>query len=231
MHTICLLNSNVLLSQLLCLAEPTISGMVKQKQELSEYEQQRQANIAERDALLKKLSIDAQAAGLGTKARPGHSKSSLIKKKTPAKKIKEEAVPRRTSSRIAGLEADSEVAKRKADEEHEAVREAARIKRQRVSGDLNLNDIIVAGKELDQNVFADVLRRGAQPYERTFGEDEVKATSDKELKALREKMSSLELYEEWEPNGGLPNPTATLLLMHHRNQNNAGPDIFNRLPP
>ena len=42
--------------------------------------------------------------------------------------------------------------------------------------------------------------RGAQPHFRTFTEDDIKETTDEGLKALREKMSGLELYEGWEPN-------------------------------
>ena len=173
------------------------------KEAISEYELQRQANIAERDALLKQLSLDATSAGFGSKrAKNAISGSKAPKKRAPAKKIKEEVVPRRTSSRIKGLEADSEVAKRKAEDEYEAVQEAARIKRQRVSGDLDLKDIVVTGSGWDktQNMFGDVVNRGAQPYERTFGDSEVKATTDKELRELREKMSGLGLYEGFEPN-------------------------------
>ena len=173
------------------------------KQELSEYEQQRQANIAERDALLKKLALDAASAGIApkpTKNSTGSGRSA--KKKAPVKKVKEEVVPRRTSSRIAGIEADSEKAKRKADEEYEVAQEQARIKRQRVSGDLSLGDIVVTGNgwNNNKNAFVDIVNRGANPYERTFGESEVKATSNKELKALREKLSGLELYDGFEPN-------------------------------
>ena len=206
--------------------------MTKAKQELSEYELQRQANIAERDALLKKLSLNAAASGLGLKAPKAASNGSKLHKKraTGPKKVKEEAAPRRTSSRIAGLEADSEVAKRKADEEHEAAQEAARLKRQRVSGDLDLKDIIVAGKELDKSMFADVVNRGAQPYERTFGDDEVKATSDKELRALREKMSGLELYEGFEPSSMYSKRCNKTLLRSNRNQNNSRTYLFSWIP-
>jgi hypothetical protein len=42
--------------------------------------------------------------------------------------------------------------------------------------------------------------RGAEPYVGTFDADDIKETTDKGLKALREKMSGLELYEGWEPN-------------------------------
>lgn len=175
----------------------------KEPIELSEYEKQRQANIAQRDSLLKQLALDAASAGLGPKSIKPPSKSSSSRKKKPAvKKVKEEPLPRRTSSRLAGLTADSEVAKRKAEDEYVAVQEAARAKKQRVSGDLNLSDIVVAGKEWDssENFFVDVVSRGAKPYDRTFGETDVKETTDKELRALREKISGLELYDGFEPN-------------------------------
>ena len=177
--------------------------------ELSDFEKQRQANIAERDALLKKLTQEAQQAGLYTRppskgATSGASRPA--KKKTPLKrKIEEDAQPRRTSSRLAGLTADSEKARVKAEQEYEAVQEAARAKRMRVSGDLAIGDIQVAGKNWNKNgngfLGVDVLNKGvAKPYERTFGEDEIRETTNKELKAMREKMSGLELWDGWEPN-------------------------------
>ena len=180
---------------------------------LSEYERQRLANIAERDALLKKLALDAAETGFAPKtARTSPTTPKPQKKRGPVRKTKEEALPRRTSSRIAGIEADSEKAKRKAEEEYEAIQEAVRVKRQRVSGDMDLKDIVVAGKEWDKdrNVFLDVVSRGARPYERTFGDSEVRETSDKDLRALRERLSGLELYDGFEPNSkqSIPEHTA-----------------------
>ncbi|KAL8703889.1 MAG: hypothetical protein Q9201_002940 [Fulgogasparrea decipioides] len=175
----------------------------KESVELSEYERQRLENIAQRDRLLKQLALDASSAGLGPGQKPKHAKAANPHRKKPTvKKVKEENVPRRTSSRIAGLEADSEVAKRKAEEEYVAVQEAARVKRQRISGPLDLSEVQVAGKGWDknENFLVDVVSRGANPYERTFGEEEVKETTDKELRALREKMSGLGLYDGFEPN-------------------------------
>ena len=175
--------------------------------EISDFEKQRLANIAERDALLKELTQEAHRAGLYQKPA---SKSTANgagrseKKKAPVKRVKKEEDfgPRRTSSRLAGIQADSEVAKRKADQEYEAVQEAARVKRQRRSGDLALGDIVVNGRLNGAGFLGtDAILKGvARPYERTFGEDEIKETTDKELKTLREKMSSLELWEAWEPN-------------------------------
>ena len=174
----------------------------KESTEISEYERQRLENIAQRDKLLKQLALDASSAGLGPGSKPKPSKPAAAKKKPAVKKIKEENLPRRTSSRIAGIEADSEVARRKAEDEYVAVQEAARVKRQRISGPLDLKEVQVAGKDWDknENFLVDVVIRGANPYERTFGDEEVKETTDTELRALREKMSGLELYDGFEPN-------------------------------
>ena len=184
---------------------PVVIIMAKKEPiELSEYEKQRQANIAQRDNLLKQLALDARSAGLGPKpvSKPPSKPPSSHKRKEPAARFKEEILPRRTSSRLAGLTADSEVAKRKAEDEYVAVQEAARVKRQRFSGELNLSDAVVGGKNWDksENFLVDVVSRGAKPNDRTFGEMEVKETSDKELRSLREKMSGLELYDGFEPN-------------------------------
>jgi hypothetical protein len=171
-----------------------------QATEPSDFEKQRLANIAERDALLKKLTQEAQSAGLYTKPpslQNGQKRTATAKPKgPPAKRVKKEAVevvPRRTSSRLAGLQADSEVAKQKAEVEYEAAKEAQRAKWERVTGDLSFSGTGLIG--------TDVLLKGvATPYARTFNEEQIRETSDKDLKALRERMSGLQLWEEWEPN-------------------------------
>lgn len=173
--------------------------------ELSDYEKQRQANIAQRDKLLKDLALDARAAGLGpkpvTKAPTKNSTQKRVKSATRRVKL-EDVGPRRTSSRLQGIVADSEVAKRKAEDEYVAVQEEARRKRQRNNADLNLGDVVVRGDRWDRNnnFLVDVASRGANPYERTFDDTDIKETSDKELRSLREQMSNLELYDGFEPN-------------------------------
>ncbi|EXJ92759.1 hypothetical protein A1O3_01311 [Capronia epimyces CBS 606.96] len=171
--------------------------------EQSDFEKQRLANIAERDALLKKLTQEAQQAGLYSKpasAGPpnGQKRPAKAKRKEPpAKRVKKEieVVPRRTSSRLAGIQADSEVAKHKAEEEYEKAKDVERQRRQRVTGDLNFAG---DGSSL---IGTDVLLKGvATPYERTFDDDDIRETSDQELKALRQRMSSLGLWDAWEPN-------------------------------
>ena len=179
--------------------------------EQNEYEAQRAANIAKNQALLRELQLNAAKAGLGipkTSVKSSTSTSILPdrshrrKEKPKVKKEKIEVVPRRTSSRLAGLQADSEVAKRKAEEEYAAIQEAARIKRQRVSGELDLSNIVVTGKDWDKsrNLLVDVSRSSNRRYEKTFTEEDVKTTGDKDLKALRQRMSGLRLYDGFEPN-------------------------------
>jgi len=175
--------------------------MVKKEAGLSDYELQRQANIAKNQALLKELQLNAASAGVAPAAKPARtSTSTAVKAKRKAlPKIKEEIAPRRSSARLQGIVADSEVAKRKAEDDAALFREADRAKRQRVSGDLKLGDIVVGGQEWNKS--GNFLRnvQPAQPYERTFGDEDVSSTTDKDLRELREKMSGLELWEGVEP--------------------------------
>ena len=177
------------------------STSIAAEAEVSDFEAQRLANIAERDALLKKLQTEAASAGLYTKPKPVGRPAK--KKQTPAKRVvkEEDAGPRRTSSRLAGIQADSEVAKRKAEDDYVAVKEAERAKRQRRSGDLVLGEIGVDARGRERELFGTdkILKGVAEPYVRTFDGEDVRKTSDKELRALRERMSGLQLWEKWEP--------------------------------
>jgi WD repeat-containing protein 76 len=174
--------------------------------ELSEFEKQRLANIAERDALLKKLTLEAQSAGLFSKplSKTSAADGSKLKKKVPVKKKEDEApVPRRMSSRLRGLTADGEVTKRKAEKAYEDAQEAERVKRMRRSDFFTFDKMVVSGQKLNPDglVGIDIVTKGvARPYERTFGEEDVKKTTNKDLKALREQMSGLRLWAPWEPN-------------------------------
>jgi hypothetical protein len=170
----------------------------KEKPEMSAFERKRLENIAVNQAMLKDLSTTADKI---MPKPPGRPKSSAAPRKKVAPVKREAPRPTRTSSRIAGVEADSETAKRKAEVEYEFAQEQAKAKKQRVSGDLSFNDVVVEGKKWnkDDNFFSGIMR-GAQPNVRTFTEDDVKETTDEGLKALRKKMGALELYEGYEPN-------------------------------
>lgn len=168
--------------------------------QVSEYEQARQEKIAKNQALLQQLQLDAQQAGLGPKrAKAKPTASAGTKRKREVKKAIKEEGPRRTSSRLRGIVADSEVAHQKAEAEAEAFQQQQIAKRQRVSDDIDLKEAIVNGKNWDRAGNWLSLVGPANPGERTFDAQDIKDTSDVELKALRERMSSLQLWEGAEP--------------------------------
>ncbi|KAN0080547.1 WD40-repeat-containing domain protein [Elaphomyces granulatus] len=197
--------------------------------DLSEFEKQRLANIAERDALLKKLTLEAQSSGLHFPQPPLKAVSgdgSKSRKRTSAKKEDTTPVPRRMSSRLRGLTADSEV-KRKADEAFEAAQEAEREKRMRKSDFFTFDSMLISGQKISGKdlVGIDVISKGvAKPYERTFGEKDVKMTKDKDLKELREQMSGLRLWELWDPNRIKITPERIYSMTFHPSE--AKPLIF-----
>ena len=169
---------------------------------VSEYERKRLETIAKNKALLKDLALDAAVSGLAipSRSRPSHAGSNgPQKRKREAPKVKEEVQPRRVSHRIRGIQADSETAKIKAEEDYQALQVAERAKRMRVSGDLNVGDIIAPGQNWD--IKGNFLRgvAPAKPYERTFDLEDVKDTTDSDLRKLREKMSELSLWRDIEP--------------------------------
>ncbi|KAK0893220.1 hypothetical protein LTR02_012968 [Friedmanniomyces endolithicus] len=168
---------------------------------VSEYEQQRQEKIAKNQALLQQLQLDAAQTGLGPKSKPKPSSNSAAqKRKRTVTKVKEESnVPRRTSSRLQGIVADSEVARQKEVADTEAFHEEQKAKRQRMSEDINLTDAVVNGRSWNRagNWLSTV--GPAKPGERTFSAQDVKDTSDKELREVRQRMSKLQLWEGAEP--------------------------------
>jgi hypothetical protein len=178
----------------------TTAKMEPKDSKMSAFERKRLENIAANQAIMKDLSTTAKKI-IPKTAAPKPPRSKTPRKREPP--VKREATrPTRTSSRIAGLEADGEGAKRKFEEEFQFAQDDAKAKKMRVAGDLNLSDIAVEGKKWtnDDNFLSSIMR-GAQPYERTFDDSDIKTTTDQELKSLREKMSGLELYKTWEPNG------------------------------
>lgn len=169
---------------------------------LSAFERKRQANMSANEAILKDISVVAKK--IIPKKEP--AKRAPVAKRTRPERVKREPTrPVRMSSRLAGIEADNDVLKRKMEVEAEHEAEKAKAKRMRVSGDLNLGDVAVEGKKWGNGVEGlQAIFRGAQPGIRTFGEEDVKETTDKGLKDLRLRMGGLKLYEQWAPNGAYP---------------------------
>ena len=172
-------------------------------QEISEYERKRQETIAKNQALLRELALTAAEAGLApAKRKRASSPSSAPRKakKSEPKPKKEVPVATRTSSRLRGIVADSEVARQKAEEEREIQQAVERAKKQRVSDNLNFGDVLVSGQHWNGSGNFLTAVGPAEPNKRTFTAQDVKQTSDKDLRALRERMSNLQIWEDVEPN-------------------------------
>ncbi|KAL2115139.1 hypothetical protein VTJ04DRAFT_10802 [Mycothermus thermophilus] len=172
----------------------------KKEPVMSAFERKRLENIAANNALLSEISTTA--AKIIPKPEPPKpaKRTSTRTKREPVKR--EPARPTRQSSRLAGLSADPETLKRKAEVEAEAEAEKAKAKRMRVNEDLNLGDIQVEGRKWENGLdglagLKGLSVRGAQPGVRTFTEEDVNETKDEGLKNLRLRMSSLKLYEKW----------------------------------
>lgn len=166
--------------------------------EPSSVEQQRLANIAERDALLKKLTQEAQAAGsfpppASVNGTSNQKKRPAKPKGPPAKKVKKEDIqPRRVSSRLKGIQADSEVQRQKEEKEFEERRVEEQKKRERKTEEVWFDGSLLIG--------TDTLLKGvAKPGERTFDGGVESEVADGDVKELREKMGGLKLWGEWDP--------------------------------
>jgi len=105
--------------------------------------------------------------------------------------------PRRTSARLAGIVADSEVVHHKYEEEAAAQRELERLKRLRRSGDFRLADL--QDEEGDADIMNIMLRELARvPFDRDEFEKESEGVR-KELRDLRREMSEMTLFSRWIP--------------------------------
>ena len=207
----------------------------KKEPAISAFERKRLENIANNNAILSEITTTAD------KIIP---KPALPKPKQPsAPRTKREPVKReplratRQSSRLAGLDADSSVLKRKFEVEAEVEAEKAKAKKMRVSGDLNLGDIQVDGRKWEGGLDGLVSLKGLgkpQPGVRTFTDEDVKGTADKGLKDVRLRMGALKLYEKWPVQGTSPLPRAGFgrrLLTLDRHQNRAATHLLDGLPP
>ncbi|KAK3114223.1 hypothetical protein LTR53_007690 [Teratosphaeriaceae sp. CCFEE 6253] len=179
--------------------------------QVSDYERQRQEKIAANQQLLRQLQLDAAQTGLGPKSKPKPTSSSTStkRKRAPAAaKIKEEDnAPRRTSARLQGIVADSEVARQKDEADNSAFHEQQKAKRQRFSDDIALSDAVVNGRTWNQAGNFLTAVGPAQPGARTFdprGDDAESTapttTTAKELREARERMSNLKLWAGAEMN-------------------------------
>lgn len=182
---------------------------------LTAWERRRAENAKVNNEILNSISkTSAKVFGPVASANKNASPASQTKKRPSRRSepVKREApIPTRRSARVAGIEADPETLKRKLEGDgvlEYGIGESARDKRLRVSGDLSLGDMQVDGrwqgtlaglKELSSTGAS--TRPGVRPGVRTFTDEDVQETTDKELKALRQEMNGLQLYEKFEVKG------------------------------
>lgn len=166
---------------------------------ISEFEKQRQANIARNKELLRKLNLTELANEFGKNENGKHKPKPKPKNKNKNPKVKvekEPTLPLRRSRRIAGVkveDSDANDALDKLDEdklEKERLKELASV---RLSDDLKLSEVISdpsvltkLGKSFSMGDFYEELKH--------------KPLTSKTEEQAREDLEKLELYEEFHPN-------------------------------
>ncbi|BFZ56754.1 hypothetical protein PYCC9005_003802 [Savitreella phatthalungensis] len=165
---------------------------------MNDYEKARAENIAKNEELLREIGLTGAAARIKRETQP----KSTARRPRPKPKPREENVPRRTSSRLSGLPADSEVARKKAEAEHEALMEQERAKRRRVEGPIELVDVIQDGGtwEIAKSILADATSTSVKREYRPRGDKTSSAQEAKELASLRQELSSLNLHTKFHVN-------------------------------
>ena len=178
----------------------------KPSSEMSAFERRRLENMAANRKIINEISTTTVKMATPKPAAPKRAATTSRPKREPVKR--EPLRPTRQSSRLAGLDAESEVLKRKLEVEAESQNERAREKRLRVSGDLTLGDIKVEGRKWEGGAGGmaglkslGIPARGAQPGVRTFTDEDIEETEDGALKELRLRMNGLKMYEKWAVNG------------------------------
>lgn len=171
------------------------------KKGTSLFEQRRLQNIAANQEILKDISKTAvKIAKPAPTPKPPRVRKAPVEKRERPKR--EPAVATRASSRLKG---EGPVKREAEDEIPASLLPAERpAKKLRVSDDLSLSDVMVDGRKFaaDISALSGLLpKRGAEPGVRTFDEDDIRQTTDKDLKRLREQMNSLALYDKWAVNG------------------------------
>lgn len=168
---------------------------------LSEFEKQRQANIARNKELLRKLNLTELANEFGKSEngshRPKPKSKPKAKSKSPSVKVEKETVlPLRRSRRIAGVKVDDSAANKELDKLEDEKLEKERLKELesvRLSDDLKLSEVISD---------TSVLNKLGKSFSMGDFYDEIKTRplANKTDEQAREELDKLELYEPYHPN-------------------------------
>lgn len=212
--------------------------MPPKKEGVSLFEQRRLQNIAANQAILKDISKSAVKI-----AKPAPAPKPIRRTRAPVERRerpkREPAVATRASSRLKG----QAPVKRENDEDVPAslLPPERPAKKARVSEDLKLGSIMVEGRKFADDIssLGRLLpsKMGADPGLRTFDDDDIKATTDQDLKRLREDMNKLELYNKWAVNGeslmreALQQSVVGALMPGDRHKNCATENLLHGLSP
>ncbi|CAJ2508495.1 Uu.00g135210.m01.CDS01 [Anthostomella pinea] len=187
--------------------------------ELSAFEARRRANVASNAKLLKDTA--EVAANMRRAAAPAPRPAAATT--TPRKRKATEPSPRtrvmptrqtRQSARLSGADSESNGTPTKLEDIPLELR-PRESKRARTAGDLVLSDLQIEGQRYSSTGALANFVQGAQPGVRTFTEDDVKDSSDEQLKTLRKGMDELSLYAGWQPNDIKLTPERIYALTFH----------------
>lgn len=165
------------------------------------FEQRRLANMKQNQARLQDISkttVKFTPSPAPKAPRVRKPRASAEKRVIPKR---EAAIPTRASSRLKG---ETPIKREIEDDIPAALTPDRPAKKSRIADDLDLDKIMVEGRKFadDMSAFGHLLpKRGAEPGVRTFDESDIRKTTDKDLKALRESMNNLQLYSKWAVNG------------------------------
>ncbi|CDK27085.1 unnamed protein product [Kuraishia capsulata CBS 1993] len=176
---------------------------------VSEFEKQRQANIARNKELFKKLSLDFLSDDVAKEVKRKESIKSANSQKRKSKVEKPVIVPTRRSSRLAGVKLepnDDSVVDSFADEEARRKERLDEMKRIQLSGDISLADLFPKIEDTEVNGMNDDLQRFQNISKNVSMGDfydimvERKKSSNATVNKLRDEFSSIEIYDKFVPN-------------------------------
>lgn len=174
---------------------------------VSDLERMRQASLARNKALLEQLQLSEFGNQMVDEvARKKSSKPTIQKKKKPRRPKSStpdgdisSVEPRRRSKRIAGHAAEYDSVKKEQELNDLAQREAEEREKDRMQGEMKLNDIMKKGDwESALNVLSDIGKVSQGDYFNLIKREE---SGDSSISKAREELMGLNLYEQFDPTG------------------------------
>ena len=166
-----------------------------------EYEKERLENIKRNQELLKDLELVGHSSATPRRPINKNGKTKSKSKPTPKKREQPERIqPRRVSNRLAGIEADSETYKRKAEEEAENARKQyeaekrARHEAHDLGFLLGFDEKKAESDERKQMEDLELTLRGISSSRPTLGSDMIEDL--KELKRRKANGNNAEKHKE-----------------------------------